>query len=100
MSAQDHTEYRRELCAFVTKRFGAEGRQTSANQILLERQVARFQASVEKLDDEIYEAASNGLDKRTKYLEWVREQVPRWMAEAEERATDLLRRIREARARL
>lgn len=62
---------------------------TSTDVIFRERQFTRVQVSVERLDDEIYEAASMlGLDSpRVRYLEWVREQVPRWMAEAEERAT-------------
>ena len=55
---------------------------TPVGRILRERQFARVQASVEKLDDEIYEAAVNGRDKRVKYLEWCREPVPRWMAGA------------------
>ena len=59
---------------------------SSTDLIFRERQFARVQASVERLDDEIYEAAVNGRDKRVKYLEWVKGQVPRWMAEAEERA--------------
>lgn len=58
---------------------------TATDLIFRERQFRRVQGSVERLDDEIYEAAVNGREKRVRYLEWVREQVPRWLAEGEER---------------
>jgi hypothetical protein len=80
-------EFRAELCRYVATTYRAEGRTTSVTQVLLERHLGRVSASVEKLDDKIYEAAVNGLDDRVRYLEWCRGQVPRWMAEAEERAT-------------
>lgn len=53
--------------------------------ILAQRHMERVTASVERLDDEIYEAAVNGNVKRARYLEWCKEQVPRWLAEGEER---------------
>lgn len=59
---------------------------TLAGQILRARQIRRVTASIERLDDEIYEAAVNGREARTRYLEYVREQFPRWLAESEERS--------------
>lgn len=66
---------------------------TLTERVLRERQIARITASVERLDDEIYKAAVNGNAARARYLEWVREQVPRWLAEGEERG----RRLRAER---
>jgi hypothetical protein len=60
---------------------------TPLGRIFRERQFARVQVSVERLDDEIYEAASSGNMNRARYLEGCRGQVPRWMAEADERTT-------------
>ena len=54
--------------------------------MLLERHIARVRASLERLDDEIYEAAVSGQEARVRYLEWCREQVPRWTAESAQRA--------------
>lgn len=59
--------------------------------VLRARQIARVQESVERLDDEIYEAAVNGLDKRVRYLEFIRERVPEWLAAGEARSEALRR---------
>lgn len=77
-------EFREALCSYVAKTHAGYGRRTRVEQILMERQLSRVAASVERLDDEAYEAASTqGLDSpRVRYLEFVREQIPRWLGEA------------------
>ena len=69
---------------------------TETERILSERQFARVQAAVKKLsdeiDDEMYEAIASGKigfdgsTPRVRYLQWCREQGPRWMAESLQRA--------------
>ena len=56
------------------------------DRLMLERHIGRVRASLERLDDEIYEAAVSGQEARVRYLEWCREQVPRWVAEGEQRS--------------
>lgn len=51
--------------------------------VLRARQIARVQGSIERLDDEVYEAAVSGREARVRYLEFVWERIPEWLAAGE-----------------